>query len=141
MERKDILNILDNLGIFYKSYDPRDGSFFNDETLFIITNNDNTIYMYNFRLSKDEYNDYELSGETFFMTPTGALLTEAISVESSSFYEQDIKDIFIVSKCNPTIDYGELDEKILEFYTGKPSSVTGHTVSKEKTLIKDEIIL
>jgi hypothetical protein len=141
MERKDLLNILDDLGIIYKVFEPRDGSFFNDETLFVITNNGHVIYMYNFRMSKDEYNDFDLSGETFFITPSGSLLSEAIAVDNSSFYAQDIKDIFLVNKTNPMIDYGDMDVKIMEFYKKNVPSDTTQSLPEGKSLIKGEIIL
>jgi hypothetical protein len=108
-----ITNILDEMGVSYKVNKPRSGEFGFHDTMFMIRDKINLLYFTDFSLEVENLT-YKISGDMFFLTPSGTLSSDWIKICESDFVISDYDDVFIITS-NDDFDYIDLDEKIKKF--------------------------
>lgn len=108
-----ITNILDEMGVSYKVFKPRSGSYGRLDTLYLIRNKHSLVYITDFSIELESA-IYQISGDMFFLTPNGTLSTDWIKVDGADFVVDDYDDIFMITT-NDDYDFMEFDDKIREY--------------------------
>lgn len=131
LNRKEITKILDKLlfGINYSISDITDGEFNSaDFTLFLITKDNNLIYLIKFTISDSiDPSCYTVSGDMFFLTPNGCLSSDWVKLDESYIIKSDIKEAFILKCDEDEFDYLDLDNEIRKLWSTNETEVKPET--------------
>jgi hypothetical protein len=117
--KTDILNVYNELGIKHSSTKIKDGDFDSSEyTLFLISNSNILIYFTNFTvIDANDNSCYTISGDMFFITPTGSIFSDWVKLEESYIIKSDMREAFIVKHEKDDIDYMDIDKSIIKIMT------------------------
>lgn len=134
---KVITDILDEMGVSYSIIKPRTGGFGYRDTMFMIKDKTNLLYLTNFNLKVDS-TTYEISSaDMFFLTPCGELSSEWVRLGESDFIKSDYDDVFIITT-NDEFEFTDLDDEIRAYMGLSDSDVKTLTYLEDKTVESGE---